>query len=115
MITFPALNVRPRSQTFLLCIPLLILSVQRQPAAPRQMPLIIDAKGVEMNRCHVDLADCEAYAQQVPVGDKAVVKGATGAVAGAAVEAVKGASQGLRDWDKVVKRYMRGRGCRVRS
>ena len=100
-----------------------------------QTPVIIDTKGVDMNRYHADLADCEAYAQQVPVAEKAVVKGATGAVVGGAVGAifdgsegarhgagagavvgtVKGASQGVREKDQVLKRCLRGRGYRVLS
>lgn len=102
---------------------------------PGQTPVIVDTKGVDMSQYQTDLADCEAYAQQVSVGEKAVVQGATGAVVGGAVGAifdgsegarhgagagavvgtVKGASQGLREQDRVLKRCLRGRGYKVLS
>ena len=41
--------------------------------------IIIDQKGVNMAQYEDDLADCESYAEQVPVGKK----GAKGAASGA--------------------------------
>jgi hypothetical protein len=79
-----------------------------------------------------DLADCEAYAQGVPVGEKAargagsgaVVGGAIGAASsrhdtgeGAAIGAISGGAaginQGQREKVQVVKRCLRGRGYAV--
>jgi outer membrane lipoprotein SlyB len=93
---------------------------------------IIDTKGVNMTVYEQDLADCQAYAEQVPVEDGmargAAVGGATGAAVGsirgrggvgedAAVGAVLGASksgvQGAKEKEQVVKRCLRYRGYRV--
>lgn len=102
---------------------------------PGQTPLIIDTKGVDMNRYHADLADCEEYAQQISVGEKAATGAAKGAVVGGAVGAIldgsegarhvggsaavlggaRGAQEGLNEQDQVVKRCMSGRGYRVLS
>lgn len=103
---------------------------------PGQTPVIVDTKGVNMSRYEDDLADCEAYAQQVNVGEKAVVHGATGAViggvlgsifddrrtapgevaaAGGVLGTVKGASRGLNEQSKVLRRCLRGRGYKVLS
>ena len=96
--------------------------------------IIIDRKGVDMARYAVDKAECEAYADEVRSGEKAVRGAASGAVVGGAiggivgdsseaaargagVGAVTGAAQGLsqgeRDKVRVVKQCLRGRGYRV--
>jgi hypothetical protein len=96
--------------------------------------IIIDRKGVDMARYAVDLAECEAYADEVRSGAKvvrgaasgAVVGGAIGGIAGdsseaaargAGVGAVTGAARGVaegeRDKVRVVKQCLRGRGYRV--
>lgn len=94
--------------------------------------IIIDTKGVNMSRYEDDLADCEAYAEQVLIGQKtakgaasgAVVGGAIGGVSdrsdageGAAIGAItggaRGINQGERDQVRVVKNCLRGRGYRV--
>ena len=91
---------------------------------------IVDTKGVNMARYEQDLAECEAYGDQVQI-ERGVVKGAagggavgaaTGAVVGdtgqgAGVGAVLGAAKsaqiGEREKSGVVKRCLRGRGYKV--
>lgn len=112
-----------------------LVACSGQGRFPGQTPVIVDTKGVNMSRYQVDLAECEAYAQQVNVAEKAVVHGATGAVvagtvgaifdgsegarhgagAGAVLGTVKGASRGLHEQSKVLKRCLRGRGYKVLS
>lgn len=96
--------------------------------------VIIDRKGVDMNRYRQDLAECERYAEEVRKGEKvargagsgAVVGGAVGAIVGdsrdsavrgAGVGAVTGGARGLsageREEMQVIKRCLRGRGYRV--
>ena len=92
---------------------------------------IVDTKGVSMARYHDDLADCEAYAEQVRievgVARGAAAGGAVGAATGAIVGgdvgeyagvgavagAAKSAVRGDREKSQVVKRCMRGRGYKV--
>jgi hypothetical protein len=96
--------------------------------------IIIDKKGVNMARYAADKAECEAYADEVLVAEKAargaasgaVVGGAVGAIVrdssegaarGAGVGAVTGGARGLAEGERqkvqVVKRCLRGRGYRV--
>lgn len=99
--------------------------------------IIIDDRGVNMAKYEDDLAQCEVFAEQVPVGEKAargaasgaVVGGAIGSVTngghhghggageGAAVGAISGGAKGINDGQReqvqVVKRCLRGRGYRV--
>lgn len=111
----------------------LLVSCSNNSRVPGQSSVIVDTKGVDMSRYEADLADCEAYAEEVMVAEKAAVKGATGAVVGGAVGAifdgsqgarhgagagavlgtVKGASQGLNEQSQVIKRCLRGRGYKV--
>ena len=91
--------------------------------------IIIDEQRSNMANYDRDLEQCESYAEQVPVGEKAargagsgaVVGGAIGAVdhhrdagEGAAIGAIAGGatgiSQGQREKVQVVKRCLRGRG-----
>lgn len=94
---------------------------------------IIDTQGVDMNRYAADLAACEAYADQVPVAERAaagaaagaVVTGAIGAVlgnsdtaargagAGAIGGAARGTASGLRERNLIIHNCLRGRGYRV--
>jgi hypothetical protein len=94
---------------------------------------IIDTKGVNMAKYEQDLAECEAYADQVDITRKAaggaVVGAAVGAVVGAAVGnhetaqkaagalgttgAAKGAGRGVAEKDRVVKNCLRNRGYAV--
>ncbi len=91
---------------------------------------IVDTKGVNMAHYETDLADCQAYADQVRI-EKGVAKGtvagaavggATGAVVGdagegAGVGAITGAARsaqiGTREKSRVVKNCLRGRGYKV--
>ncbi len=91
---------------------------------------IIDTKGVDMVRYESDMADCEAYGDQIQI-EKGVAKGAaagaaigtaTGAISGHAGEgagygAIYGAADSARlndrEKQRVVKNCMRGRGYRV--
>jgi hypothetical protein len=96
---------------------------------------IVDMKGVNPYQYEEDLAECSAYADEVPVGEHA----ATGAVAGAAVGAAMGAiwdghrgssvergaasgavlggtggvASGVGERRQVIKTCLRGRGYRV--
>lgn len=91
--------------------------------------IIIDEQRSNMANYDQDLAQCQAYAEQVPVGEKAArgagsgaaVGGAIGAVSnrhdageGAAIGAISGGAagvnQGQREKVHVVKRCLRGRG-----
>lgn len=94
---------------------------------------IIDPQGVDMARYQADLTECQAIADQVPVGERAVAGAATGAVIGGAVGAVvgnrntatrsagvgaigggvRGAASGMSERDRVVHNCLRGRGYRV--
>ena len=100
---------------------------------PGQTGVIIDTKGVDMAAYQGDLGDCQAYADEVPVGEKvatgavagAVVGGVVGAVVGdsrtaeriagvgAVSGALKGGGKGLSERDRVIKRCLQGRGYRV--
>jgi len=91
---------------------------------------IVDTKGVNMAKYEVDLAECQAYADQVHI-EAGVARGtvaggavgaATGAVVGdtakgAGVGAIAGAAKsariGEREKSQVVKNCLRGRGYRV--
>ena len=94
--------------------------------------IIIDQKGVDMSRYAENLSECEAYAEQVAVAEKAVKGAASGAAVGgviggiddhrdtgegaaigAVTGAVKGLNEGERDKVRVVKNCLRGRGYRV--
>ena len=95
---------------------------------------IIDRKGVDMSRYYADKEECEAYADEVRTGEKvargavggAVVGGAIGAIVnrgpdsaervagvGAVTGGVRGAQEGVRETERVVKQCLRGRGYRV--
>lgn len=94
---------------------------------------IIDSQGVNMVAYNGDLTECQSYADQVAIGQKAaagavsgtVVGGIFGAVLGnsdtaqrgAGVGAVGGGARGvgeaLRERQRVIKSCLRGRGYRV--
>lgn len=100
---------------------------------PGQSGVIVDTQGVDMSGYRQDLADCSAYADEVPVAEKAatgavvgaVVGGVFGAVVGdsrtaekvagvgAVGGAVEGTGKGLSERDRVIKRCLQGRGYRV--
>ena len=95
--------------------------------------VIVDTLGVDPYSYEVDLADCEAYAVQVSVGQRtaegAVEGGLVGSVlgavlgnsdsakrgagAGAIVGGVKGNKGARHEQDRIVKRCLKGRGYRV--
>jgi hypothetical protein len=92
---------------------------------------IIDTRGVDMARYRQDLAECEAYKEQVKTGEGVTKGAAGGAAVGAAIGAIAGGSAGkgagigavtggaesarIADREKadVVKNCLRGRGYRV--
>ena len=96
---------------------------------------IIDSKGVNLAQYNADLQQCENYADEVAIAQKAgsgavtgaVVGGVFGAVVGnsdtaqkgAGIGAVGGAARGLgegvRERERVIKRCLIGRGYRVLS
>ena len=101
---------------------------------PGQSGPIVDTQGVDMSRYQADLADCEALAEQVPVGERASTQAAVGAAVGGAVGAivnnnnnsaargagvgavggaVRGTSSGLSEKEQVMHNCLRGRGYRV--
>ena len=96
--------------------------------------VIIDEKGVDMQRYRQDLAECERYAEEVRKGEKvmrgagsgAAVGGAGGARAGgstdraarragggAGTRGARGQAAGEREEMRVIKRCLSGRGYRV--
>ena len=91
---------------------------------------IIDTRGVDMAKYEKDLAECEAYAENISVAEGSARGGAVGAVVGAAAgaiggDAARGAGYGgiagatrsgldnKREQEAVVKRCVAGRGYRV--
>ena len=94
---------------------------------------IIDKQGVNLAQYNADLVQCEAYADQVAIAQKAgagavsgaVVGGVFGAVVGNSDTAKKGAGigavgggarglgEGIHERERVIKRCLRGRGYRV--
>lgn len=94
---------------------------------------IIDTKGVNVAQYNQDLAECQAYADEVQVAQKAtagVVAGATvgavfgavlgssntvrrGAGVGAVGGGTRGVGEGIRERERVIKSCLVGRGYRV--
>ena len=94
---------------------------------------IIDTLGVNMTHYNSDLAECQQYANDVEIAQKAAVGAASGAVVGGVFGAVLGNSdtaqrgagvgavgggtrgirQGIRERERVIKRCLIGRGYRV--
>lgn len=118
------------SAVILICAGLLSCQSGRGPGYSGP---IVDTKGVDMTRYETDLAECQAIADQVPVGERVVVGAATGAVIGGAIGTVvgnhrtaartagvgaigggvRGASSGLSERDRVIHNCLRGRGYSV--
>lgn len=112
---------------------LFFLAACQSGRGPGYLGPIIDPQGVDMARYQTDLSQCQDIADQVPVGERAVVGAATGAVIGGAVGAVlgkrssvprgagvgaigggvRGASSGMSERDRVVHNCLRGRGYSV--
>lgn len=94
---------------------------------------IIDTQGVNLARYEADLLQCQNYADEVAIAQKAgsgavtgaVVGGVFGAVVGNSDTAKKGAGigavgggargvgEGIRERERVIKRCLIGRGYRV--
>ncbi len=94
---------------------------------------IIDSQGVILAQYDADLAQCEVYADEVAIAQKAgagavsgaVIGGVFGAVVGNSSTAQKGAGigaigggargvgEGIRERERVIKRCLIGRGYRV--
>ncbi len=111
---------------------LILISLCMAAGCTTTSEIIIDQKGVSMSRYEENLAECESYAEQVAVAQKAAKGAASGAAVGGAIGAVsggrdagegaaigaitgitKGLSEGERDKLRVVKNCLRGRGYRV--
>ena len=94
---------------------------------------IIDTLGVNLAQYNRDLAECQQYANEVEIAQKAAVGAASGAAAGGVFGAVlgnsetakrgtglgavgggtRGVREGIRERDRVIKRCLIGRGYRV--
>lgn len=94
---------------------------------------IIDTQGVNLARYDADLAQCEAYADEVAIAQKAAAGAVSGAVVGGVFGAIvgnsdtaqrgagvgavgggaKGVGEGIRERERVIKRCLIGRGYRV--
>jgi outer membrane lipoprotein SlyB len=113
------------SPAFTVCIVLLTVT-----ACAAQPNPIIDTKGVDMAAFRRDLAECQRYAEEVPMGAAAAKGAVAGGAYGAAVGSINGrASEGAgtgaisgaawsmleadREKQRVVKRCVAGRGYRV--
>ena len=95
--------------------------------------VIVDQRYSDMSNYSRDLAECQAYADQVPTGEEvakgtlggAVVGGAVGAIVGdsgtakrgagvgAVGGAVRGGSRSKSEKDRVIKNCLRNRGYKV--
>lgn len=113
----------------LLLLPLILLAGCR---ATDDRP-IVDMQGVSVTQYNSDLAQCQAYADEVETGRQvargavggAVVGGAVGAVvgnsdtaqrtagAGAVLGAARGTGEAMRERDRVLRNCLIGRGYRV--
>ncbi len=121
----------PARRLFLLLAVAGLLSACASKPAER---VIIDTQGVDPERYQRDLAECEAYADEVNAAAQAgggaargaVVGGALGAIlggsrsatargagAGGVVGGARGASEADRERLRVVRNCMQGRGYRV--
>lgn len=120
-------------QRMLLPVLALALVACQSGRGPLYSGPIIDPQGVDMGRYQADLTECQAIADQVPVGERAVAGAAVGAAVGGAIGGimgnrrtavrsagvgavgggVQGASSGMRERDQVIHNCLRGRGYRV--
>ena len=94
---------------------------------------VVDLKGVDLNRYHADLGECQQYATQVDPAAHAAAGAAAGAIAGAALGAIfgnrqtagqgaaaygllgagAGAGEGANAQRRIIMNCMAGRGYRV--
>ncbi|MEH6542201.1 YMGG-like glycine zipper-containing protein [Halopseudomonas sp.] len=111
----------------------LVLTVSGYANHSESGDVIIDTHGVDMQQYYQDMDDCQSFAAQVPVAEKAtttavggaVLGGVLGAIVGNSSTAAKGAgvgavtgglrgtSSGYRERDRVVKNCLQGRGYGV--
>ena len=108
----------------------ILLAVAAITACAAHPDPIVDMKGVDPERLAVDWEECEAYTEQIIVGEGVAKGSALGGVVGAAAGAIhgdagSGAATGAlyggtrsgldadRERQKVFKRCLRGRGYRV--
>ena len=109
-------------------LPFLLLGCRATDDRP-----IVDMQGVSIAQYNADLADCQAYADEVEAGRQvargavggAVIGGAVGAIvgnsdvaqrtagAGAVVGGSRGAQGAMIERERVVRNCLRGRGYRV--
>lgn len=125
--------MKPTTLILLGCSLAMLGGCARQGTLPGSSGVIVDTQGVDMTRYQTDLQECQAYADQVPVAERAATGAVAGAVIGGAIGAilgdgegaergagtgavsggVRGVSSGLSERDQVVKRCIQGRGYRV--
>lgn len=94
---------------------------------------IVDMRGVNVAQYNNDLAECQAYAEEVRAGRQVVGSAVAGAVVGGAIGAAvgnsdtaqraagaggvagaaRGAGSAIREQDRVVRNCLIGRGYRV--
>lgn len=108
----------------------LLLTAAMLAACAAHPDPIIDTKGVDPERLAADWEECEAYTEQIVIGEGVAKGAALGGAVGAATGAIhgevgSGAATGAlyggtrsgldadREKQKVFKRCMRGRGYRV--
>lgn len=118
-----------------LCIlvPLLLAGCARNGTMPGDAGVIVDTRDMDLAQYQQDLAECQAFADQVPVAERAATGAVVGAVIGGAIGAVlgdgegaergagtgaisggvRGTASGLSERDQVIKRCLQGRGYRV--
>ena len=110
----------------------LLVSIMLLPGCASQR-IIIDREGTDMSMYDSDLAECQAYAEQVPAGSEvakgavggAVIGGVIGAIvddsrtagklagAGSVTGALHGGGKAENEKDRVVKNCLRNRGYKV--
>jgi len=112
----------------LLLLPIAVLGCRATDDRP-----IVDMQGVSIAQYNADLAECQAYADEVEAGRQmargavggAVVGGVVGAVvgnsdtaqrgagAGAVLGTSRGAQSAMNERERVIRNCLRGRGYRV--
>jgi outer membrane lipoprotein SlyB len=132
MINSQEVNMN-KLKIFMLSITLLLVATSCASYRP-----IVDMKGIDRNQYERDLAECQAYAEQVNVGGEAatgpLIGGAFGAAMGLAIGALlgdpgegaalgavigggsglaSGAAEGAGGQIDVIRNCMMGRGYRV--
>ncbi len=111
----------------------LLVAISGCAQQPFAYPPIVDMQGVDTVQYHLDLEECDQYAEQVSVGQRvgagavagAVIGGAVGAAvgnsntaqrsagAGAVIGGARGGADGFRERNYVVRNCLRNRGYAV--